>query len=76
MVQTDIQAASSSSRTIKKWRVTDLELVLESVRLGLAPIEILMVNVMEVARLFKADPAAIDEIPGMETYDDIQIAGR
>ena len=75
-IQAPVRAASSSSRTIKKWRVTDLDLVLESVRLGIAPIDILMINVTEVARMFKLDPAEIDAIPGMEVYDDIQIAGR
>ena len=75
-VRAPVRAASSSSRTIKKWRVTDLELVLEAVRLEIAPVDILQINAVRVAEMFKANPAVIDEIPGMETYDDVVISGR
>ena len=75
-VQAPVRAASSSSRTIKRWRVTDLDLVIEATRLDMAPTNILQINATKVQEMFKLNPASIDEIPGMETYDDIQIAGR
>lgn len=71
-----VQAASSSSRTIKRWRVTDLELVLEAVRLEIAPVDILQINATKVAEMFKVDPENVDSIPGLECYDDVVISGR
>lgn len=75
-VMAPVRAASSSARTIKRWRVYDFEQVIECVKLGLAPVEWLQINAVAVEKAFKLNPALIDEVSGMECYDDIQIAGR
>ena len=71
-----IRAASSTARQIKKWRVADLELLVKAVELGIAPVEMVMVNAIAMNDLFKRDPAAVEAFPGVETYMDIQISGR
>src|SRR5271154_895126 len=52
-----IRAASSSARPVKKWRLTDLELLVQAVYLEMVPIDVLMVNPVKVGEIFKADPA-------------------
>jgi hypothetical protein len=71
-----IRAASSTARQVKRWRVTDLELLVKAVELGMVPVEMVMVNVVAMNDLFKRDPAAVEGFPGVETYMDIQISGR
>ena len=71
-----IQAASSSARVIKRWKVTDLELVVKAVGLGMIPVDVLTVDFIRVNQMFKDRPEDLAMWPGFELHDDIQIAGR
>ena len=75
-VSQPVRAASSSARAIKRWRVTDFGLLVHAVDLGMVPEDILLIESNFVNQQLRIDSTVIDEWPGMETYDDFQIAGR
>lgn len=68
------RAASSTARTIKRWRVTDFELLLEGFKLGMVPAEMFQIN--PDAAQTALNNGVIDTYPGVESYDDVQIIGR
>lgn len=71
-----VTAAHSSTRTVPKWRVADMKLVLAGVRAGSIPPEVVTVADAQVDSVFKEHPDVVASWPGFELYNDILIVGR
>lgn len=71
-----VLAVNSSARPVKKWRVVDLQMFLAAVGNGILPAEVVILNQVYLNKEFKLDPEGFGAWPGIETYDDTQIAGR
>lgn len=72
-----VRAQGSTARTVTKWRVTDFAALVCEVAVGNVPMEVLMVNEVEMNRLVREGQGQIvGEWPGVEVYQDVQIAGR
>lgn len=75
-----IMGVSSSTRSVKKWRVTDFGAMVKALAFQTADpalaTEMLMVNTMGINKVFKESPDKVAAIPGLEVYDDVQIVGR
>lgn len=67
---------NSSSRKVKKWRVTDIKAFAKGVVDGYIPENCLLVNHSTTDVEFKNDPEGFECWPGVETFDDVQIVGR
>lgn len=76
--QAPVLAQSSSSRTVKKWRVIDAKVFALAFAHGKVPGDVLSVDQVAVNRYFKREGGAeaVAEWPGVEVYDDVIIAGR
>lgn len=73
-----IEAANSGTRTIKRWRVTDIVALYSAAGdpNSIVPGDIFQVNDQAINRYFNEDSAAVSIWPGIEVYDDIQIVSR
>ncbi len=72
-----IKGASSTSRKVKKWRITDFQTFVTAAGNGkVVPISMVIVNDFEMNALLRHDPATLASFPGVEVYDDVVIAGR
>lgn len=69
-------AAHSSARFEKRFRTTDLDLLVDAAMSGILPIDILTVRPTALQSYFEADPVAFAQWPGVEVYDHPIITGR
>lgn len=70
-----VQVRNSGTRTVQKWRVTDIEAFARFVLDGAAPLDCLTVN-KETMDQYKKGRPDFKDWPGVELFDDIQIVGR
>ena len=75
-IEAATKGASSAVRKVKKWRVVDFDLLVAAVAKGKVPTEVLTTNDVAINAVFRDDPDAVAAWPGIETYDDVVIAGR
>lgn len=81
-VAVPFKAPNSSSTIVKKWRITDLSMVIDCCQAGLIPQEVegnrlLVLNEFAVNCAMKGDGwKAVAEWPGLDVYDDARITGR
>jgi len=71
-----VRAAHSTTRTVKKWRVTDIKIVVAGVKAKVIPPEVLTIDTRAVEEVFKSDSETVASWPGFELFDDITIVGR
>jgi len=69
-------AAHSSARFVKKWRITNLELLIDMALVGELPLDILTINTGKMEDYFQAEPERVGSWPGVEVYDHAVITGR
>lgn len=79
-VATPVQANHSTTRAVKKIRVTDLGKLLLAIVAKKVPMDVILVNQVMLNSYLKLGPdnrsLPVSEWPGVETYDDTQIVGR
>lgn len=72
-----VRGQASSTRPVKKWKVTNLPKFLHAITDGKGiPIEMIILNVPTINKYFKEHPEQVAEWPGIEVFDDVQIIGR
>lgn len=71
-----VKAASSSTRTIPKWKVTDIKALLKAVVAGQIPEDMLLVNITVGNSYLKVAREEMEKWPGIEVFNDVQIVGR
>lgn len=71
-----IMGSHSSTRSVKKWRVTDKEKLLKGVIAGTIPESIATWDERQINSYFRAEPDRVATWDGIEVYDDVQIVGR
>jgi hypothetical protein len=78
-VTAPVAAISSGTRTVKKWRVTNLKELLKAIVSGEIPEDIIQINESAFNAYFRADDAdktAIKGWPGIKVYDDVLIVSK
>jgi len=75
-VEAPTRAASSNVRRIQKWRITDMAKLATAVGAGTVPEAVLQVNSVQLNLLFKNSHEQVAAWPGIEVYEDVEIAGR
>lgn len=75
-VAAPVKAASSSTRMISKWKVTDMKALLKAVVAGEIPEDMLLVNITVGNSYLKMARAEMEKWAGVEVWDDVQIVGR
>lgn len=71
-----VKAASSVVRKTQKCRVVNLVALAEAIGEGLVPDTILQVDSVQLNLMFKHNRQWVSEWPGVEIYEEIDIAGR
>lgn len=71
-----VAVIGSTTRTVKAWRLVDLEDLIEAVSKGIVGREALKVDEDWARQMLRANPAALAKVPGIEVYDDVQIVRR
>ena len=71
-----VKAASSIVRKTSKVRVTDIVKLAEAIGAGLVPDTVIQVDSVHLNMLFKNNREWVSEWPGVEVYEDVEIAGR
>jgi hypothetical protein len=82
-----VKAVGSSSRTVKKWVVSDLYAFVQGLialhesdvsneTADLLSIELLQINDARMNALFKSNPDLVAQLPGIDVIEDVIIAGR
>lgn len=72
-----VKAETSSARFQKKWRLTDISLLVAAVMNGTAPVEMLTVDEKSINAYFReTKPEIGDWIDGLEVYEDVLIAEK
>lgn len=79
IITAPVVAASSSTRTVKKWKVDNMQKLVRAVADSQVPIDILTLNSKVFEDYFRGDDkdkTAISSWPGILVYDDIQIVSK
>lgn len=71
-----VKAASSVVRKVSKVKVVDIMKFAEGVGKGLVPETMLQVDATQLNLMFKNNREWVGEWPGVEIYEDVEIAGR
>jgi hypothetical protein len=71
-----VKAASSIVRKTSKVRVTDIVKLAEAVGKGLIPETMIQIDQVQLNLMFKNNREWVSEWPGVEVYEDVEIAGR
>lgn len=73
-----VRVAGSTTRTVKKWRVTDIVALTRAALDPASPVpqSILGVDREALDYCFRTGQSAVEKWPGVEVYDDIQIVRR
>lgn len=72
-------AENSSTRTVKMWRVVNLKALLAAIVAGDIPEDVIQINSAQMGDYFRGDDANKSMMrtwPGIEVYEDVQIASR
>jgi hypothetical protein len=69
-------AAHSSARFERRFRTTDLDLLVDAALAGEVPLDILTVRPSKLQEYFDRDPELVASWPGVEVYDHPIITGR
>lgn len=71
-----VRAYGTTVRTVRRWRVPDIEPVLKAVVAGRVPVGVLMIDKEWVDRYYKSDKGTVEGWEGFEGYEDSSIVGR
>lgn len=71
-----VTAVHSAPRTKRAWRLKSIEDFCVGVAEGSIPAECIALVTPIINRYYKDNPEAVESWPGLEGFDDIQIAGR
>jgi hypothetical protein len=71
-----VKAASSIVRKTSKVRVIDIVKLAEAVGKGLVPETMIQIDSVQLNLMFKSNREWVSKWPGVEIYEDVEIAGR
>lgn len=70
---TPVKAATSTTRTVKTWKLKSLSQLISGIATGIVPIDALVINEAYVNSHFKMDPNKVLSWPGIEAHEDIRV---
>lgn len=71
-----VKAANSAARPVRKVRIVDAVAFAKAVGAGLIPEDCIVVHMPAVNRYFKDDAETVENWPGIEAFDDVDIRSR
>ena len=74
-VQVPVKVQGSGTRTVRAWRVVDMQALLRGVLDGTVPPDVIKLDTPLVNGLHRLQPARVESWPGLEGFDNIQIVG-